>query len=213
MLKLHVVLLALCHVVGVLVAPAEAEATRTNPRLGDVKVIKVPLTRQATDYTCGAAAVQSIIGFYGDNVRESALATQLKTNSKVGTAYRNIEAYAKRHGYACTVYKNCTLAGLEKMVDAGTPVLCLIQAWPERKVDYSKDWEDGHYVVAVGYDANNVYFMDPCTLGKYTFIPRGEFLRRWHDTDGNDKLTHFALTLTKPGSKGAHNPDEIVPME
>jgi hypothetical protein len=55
--------------------------------------------------------------------------------------------------------------------------------------------------------------MDPCTLGKYTFIPRDEFLRRWHDTDGKEKLTHFAMTLVKRSAKTTHDPDEIVPME
>jgi predicted double-glycine peptidase len=204
---------ALALVAGATALCVDADAARTNPRMSDVKLIKVPLTRQATDYTCGAAATQSVIGYYGDNVREAALATQLKTNSKIGTAYRNIEAYAKRHGYECKVYKNSTLPALEKMVDSGTPVMCLIQAWPERKVDFGKDWDDGHWVVAVGHDANNMYFMDPCTLGKYTFIPRDEFLRRWHDTDGKEKLTHFAMTLVKRSAKTTHDPDEIVPME
>lgn len=181
------------------------------PSLSDLKLIKVPLTRQATDYTCGAAAVQSVIGYYGTNVREEALAKELRTNSIIGTQYKNIVGYAQRHGYKSSVYKNCTIAALEKLIDTGSPVICLIQAWPERKVNYAKDWEDGHYVVAVGYDHDNVYFMDPCTLGKYTFIPRNEFLSRWHDTDGKERLMHFAMTVTKP--KPAHNPDEISRLE
>jgi predicted double-glycine peptidase len=190
---------------------ASSTKSTTTPRVADLNLIKVPLTRQATDYTCGAAAVQSVIGYYGDNVREEALARELRTNSVRGTAYQQILAYAKRHGYKTAVYKNSSLESVQKLLDAGTPVICLIQAWPERKVDYTKDWEDGHYVVAVGHDASNVYFMDPCTLGQYTFIPKAEFLQRWHDTDGKERLTHFAMTMTKPTPK--HDPDQIVKME
>jgi predicted double-glycine peptidase len=181
------------------------------PRMSSTKLIKVPLTRQATDYTCGAAAVQSVIGYYGDNIRESALAKELHTTPAVGTGYKNILSFAKHHGYKSAVYRNSSLDALAKMIDSGTPVICLIQAWPERKVNYSTDWADGHYVVAVGHDPANIYFMDPCTLGKYTFIPRAEFLTRWHDTDGKERLTHFALTLTKPARPA--DPDEIVRMD
>jgi predicted double-glycine peptidase len=198
-------------VVCALVAACTGAGAADVPVMSDTKLIKVPLTRQATDYTCGAAAVQSVIGFYGENIRESALAKELHTTPTVGTAYKNILSFAKRHGYKSSVYRNCSLDSLTKLVDAGTPVICLIQAWPERKVHYATDWEDGHYVVAVGHDTANIYFMDPCTLGKYTFIPRQEFLTRWHDTDGKEKLVHFAMTLTKPGQH--HNPDEIVKMD
>ena len=178
---------------------------------GSTKLIKVPMTRQATDYTCGAAAVQSVIGYYGEDIRESALAKELHTNSTIGTAYKQIEAFGKRHGYKVAVHKNASLTDLKKLIDGGTPAICLIQAWPERKVDYAKDWEDGHYVVAIGYDANNMYFMDPSTLGRYTFIPIDEFLKRWHDTDGKERLHNFIMTVTKP--KAQFSQDEIVRLE
>ncbi|MBX9691921.1 MAG: hypothetical protein K2Z81_06015, partial [Cyanobacteria bacterium] len=34
------------------------------------KLIKVPLTRQSTDYTCGVAALQSVLAFFGEDIRE-----------------------------------------------------------------------------------------------------------------------------------------------
>jgi len=55
--------------------------------------------------------------------------------------------------------------------------------------DWSQDWEDGHYVVGIGYDSNNIYFMDPATMGNYTYIPVDEFLARWHDKDQRGKKT------------------------
>jgi len=85
-----------------------------------------------------------------------------------------------------------------------------IQAWQDEPRDYRADWADGHRVVAVGYDGDNMYFMDPSTPGQYTFIPIPEFLSRWRDTDmdGVAKLQHFGMCITKP--KPGYHPDEIA---
>lgn len=203
-------LLTSIAVVSVLLLP-EAQAAATDlPRAK--ALIQVPMTRQATDYTCGAAAVQSIIGYHGENIRESQLAKELKTNPKEGTNPNDIIAYARKRGYKVNLTQNCSLVQLKKMIDAGIPVLVLIQAWPERKVNYATDWEDGHYVVAIGYDDANVYFMDPCTLGNYTYIPTKEFLTRWHDTARGIKYNHFALTMTKQ-SVSKFDPNKLQKME
>ena len=107
--------------------------------------------------------------------------------------------------------KNMTLEQLKKNIDAKKPVIVLIQAWTEKPVDYSKDWEDGHYAVAIGYDDKKVYFMDPSTLGNYTYVPVQQFQDRWHDTDGSEKLTHFGMVVEKTSSK--YKPDDILMME
>lgn len=46
-------------------------------------------------------------------------------------------------------------------------MIVAIQAWAEEGVDYNNDWDDGHYVVVIGYDSDNMFFMDPSTLGIY----------------------------------------------
>jgi predicted double-glycine peptidase len=59
---------------------------------------------------------------------------------------------------------------------------------------YATGYDEGHYVVAVGYDSQNFYFMDPATLGNYTYIPTAEFASRWHDSDQvGKKLEHFGI--------------------
>ena len=63
--------------------------------LANENLIKIPLTRQATDYTCGAAAMQSMLGYYGEDLNESELAKILKTNDQEGTDYNEIVALAK----------------------------------------------------------------------------------------------------------------------
>jgi predicted double-glycine peptidase len=162
--------------------------------------IKVPQTRQATDYTCGVAALQAVLGYYGEDNRESELARILQSDNVKGTAYQNIADLARKRGYKVTINKTMTIAQLEESINRRVPVICLIQAWPDKKVDYAKDWDDGHYVVAIGYDATNLYFMDPSTLGNYTYIPKKEFLQRWHDIDGKERLVHFGMSLSKPST-------------
>jgi predicted double-glycine peptidase len=179
--------------------------------LKDQRIIRVPLTRQATDYTCGAAALQSVLGYYGENFREGVLAKELRSNNTYGTSYKRIASFAQKHGYTVKIIRDAQLEQLKSLLDAQQPSIVLIQAWPEKEVNYAADWDDGHYVVAVGYDDKNVYFMDPCTIGNYTFIPVSEFMDRWHDRTTGEKLEHFIMTVSKP--KAAFNPLEIKKME
>ena len=175
-------------------------------------IIRIPMTRQATNYTCGVAALQSVLMFYGDEFLESDLAKLLKANPQEGTAYAEMKRFSESKGYNVQVYKDMKVSDLKKLLDAGKPVICVIQAWPERKVNYKTDWDDGHYVVAIGYDDGNVYFMDPSTLGNYTYIPTDEFLVRWHDTDSKVKLNHFGMVVQKK-AKRAYHADGVKKLE
>lgn len=174
-------------------------------------LIKVPLSRQATSYTCGVSALQSVLAFWGEEVREDVLAKSCKSDKRIGTAYQRIADCARSKGFAVEIRKNLQLAELKSILDKKQPVICLIQAWPEREVNYATDWEDGHYVVAIGYDAHNMYFMDPSTLGHYTYIPTGEFEKRWHDTDGKEKLFNFGMLVSKDTPR--YNPEEVTLLE
>ncbi len=192
---------------GSILAPAFGKDSKSD----QPDLIRVPMTRQSTDYTCGVAAVQSVFGYYGDEVREDVLAKQLQAEPKNGTKYENIVSIAKSKGYTVAVHKDMRFEALAKLLDQRKPVICLIQAWSEKPVNYETDWEDGHYVVAIGYDKKNVYFMDPSTLGNYTFIPIAEFLKRWHDTDTEVKLYNFGMVIEK--AKPSFKSDAITKLE
>lgn len=179
--------------------------------LAKENLIQVPLTRQATDYTCGAAAIQSMFGFFGEDLNEGELAKLLKTNDQEGTDYNEIVALSKQKGYTVQVFKDMTLKDLKLHLDKNIPVLCLIQAWATKKVDYKNDWSDGHYVVAIGYDKHKIFFMDPSTLGNYTYIDQKSFLNRWHDKNSKEELIHFGLTIKKKGHKYKANQIKFMP--
>ncbi len=173
--------------------------------------IKVPLARQATAYTCGPTALQSVLYHYGQELRQDLLAAALKSDPNTGTSYIEIVNFAQSLGFEVAVYFDLTADELRKFIDAGQPVIVAIQAWPATAVDWTTDWNDGHYAVAVGYDQDNFYFMDPYTLGNYTFIPTAEFLNRWHDMAGSMRVNHLAIVVSK-SSVARYDSDKIKRM-
>lgn len=191
------------HVIGSHKTLDYAQRTESPVDVVDVpsNLIYVPLTRQATDYTCGAAAVQSVLGFFGEDWREDQLSHALHSKKRSGTNYAQIVKLARARGYEVSTETDYTIAKLKDSITSGVPVICLIQAWRDKPTEYSNDWNDGHYVVAVGFDSDNIFFMDPSTLGHYAYIPSAEFLSRWHDVDGRERLQHFALVIKKPGER------------
>lgn len=150
------------------------------------KFLFVPLCRQSTSYTCGVASLQSILMYYGHDYREDDLAEQLKSDEEEGTRPQRIVDFAKNLGVGVEWREQLTLADVHRYIDEGKPLLVAYQAWAawdpvQPDYNYEEQWEDGHYSILCGYDEKNLYFMDPSTLGTYTYLPNDTFLKRWHD--------------------------------
>ncbi|MBK8049768.1 MAG: C39 family peptidase [Anaerolineales bacterium] len=183
--------------------------------LRPLHLIEVPLARQATPYTCGVAALQSVLHYYGHPIRQDVLARALKSGPVHGTNYAEMVTYCRAMGFEAEAQTEMALEDLERLVGQGTPVIVALQAWADGPIDYGVDWEDGHYAVVVGYDADNLYFMDPSTLGNYTYIARHEFMTRWHDCfedNGMEVRLHcFGLIIQKGAP--VYDPRIVLPME
>jgi len=181
------------------------------------KFIQVPQIMQAADYTCGVASTLSLINFWtGEFWLQDDLAVVLNATEEDGTNVASIVAFAENDGYEVETYTGLQLQDLHDYIDQGLPVLILIQAWPEQPVkNWTNDWQDGHYVVVIGYDDRNMYMMDPSTIGDFASVQNQEFLDRWHDEDGptNQKLIHFGLIMRIPGEKPTYNPYAISYMD
>ena len=182
------------------------------PASAVTNLIRIPPTRQSTDYTCGVAALQSVLLHLDgkDDYSEGTLAVELKADQASGTGYRAIADFARNKGYGAEMRTEMSLADLRRHIDGGNPVIVLFQAWSDAPVDYSQDVEDGHYAVAIGYDVENVYFMDPSVLGNYACIPNREFLDRWHDEDKGERLDRFGLIITNDALKKPYDPDRVI---
>jgi predicted double-glycine peptidase len=186
-------------------------------RLSQPHLIPVPLVRQATAYTCGVAALESILGYYGQDWREDKLAREVKAHPEEGTDYHEIVRFAREHGLEVDVFENMTLERLRESVEAGYPVVVAIQAWGDHPEKYAEGWDDGHYSIVIGLDRQRVYLMDPSTIGNYTYIPVDQFMERWHDyyLDGENRrinLIHFGMVF-RPKAGPAFQPSKLRPLE
>lgn len=201
-----------CIVIIFLFSCRREETSQTTPDSPlRTQLIQVPMARQATNYTCGVAALQSVLHYYGDEWRQDKLALVIKVDSVNGTNYRNMIRLCDSLGYATQVHTNLSLDSLKAFIDRGFPMILAIQAWAESPDKYAEEWSSGHYVVCIGYDHEKFYFMDPSTIGNYTFIPVNEFVDRWHDIDQEGiKLYNFALQISKGVS--TYKSDEILKM-
>jgi len=104
-----------------------------------------------------------------------------------------------------------TIDELKLHIDAENPVILPIQAWTNnKKTNWAKTWDEGHYVIAVGYDESNIYFRDPSSI-YITHLTEAELKERWHDKDikGN-KYINFGIVIN--GKKPVYNNSKMTKM-
>jgi predicted double-glycine peptidase len=168
-------------------------------------LVAVPVVKQVTDFSCGSAAALSVLRLWRNEaygrMGETELHDALDTTHAQGTEPEPIEAYL--HG-------DVTLSQLEAAVDAREPPILDLQAWRDRDLPWRETWDAGHYVVLVGYDAENLYVMDPSVLtpGGYAFFPRAELDERWHDLAGPKNMRVERMTIFVRGAGARWTPGD-----
>ena len=149
-------------------------------------MLEFPELRQTFNYDCGASVLESVLVYYGENVREDYLVKNANTNKNDGIFVENI-VKTFRSFHLKTVHREMTLTDVKKYLRNHVPVVLVLQAWTDKeKVDWKHDWEDGHYVVAIGYDQEKIYFEDPSSFER-AYLTFEELRKRWHDIDVNGK--------------------------
>jgi predicted double-glycine peptidase len=174
----------------------------------------VPAVKQREDFSCGNAAALTILRFWRWDefavVGEEALYAPFETTEHGGTEPEPMAAFLRARGLD-SVYRtgDVTLAELERAVDAREPPIVDLQAWrdDERK-PWRETWDAGHYVVMVGYDAENLFFADPSVLttGEYAFFPRSELDERWHDLAGTREVRVDRMVIFVRGGRPTWSP-------
>ena len=166
------------------VAAVEASSAAAAPRL-PADYLQVPLTAQATSYSCGAASLLAILRYWkAYDEDETALYPLLRTVPKDGTHPARLVETARHFGLEAQLREGLDLPDLAEALRRRQTVILDVQAWPESDAtpnDWSDNWEDGHYVVLIGMDERFIYVMDPSTHLGYGYIPRAELPSRWHD--------------------------------
>jgi len=147
--------------------------------------LPLPDVRQATGHTCGVAALQAVLAYYGVEMREDRLAAELGATEKDGVPPPAIVRVARAHKVSAELREQLTVEEVVRFVRAGRPVILSVQAWSDKpRGSYASDWDDGHYVVLIGAQGDQLIFEDPSLLGSRGVLRRHELEERWHDTDG-----------------------------
>jgi predicted double-glycine peptidase len=172
------------------------------------RVIDLNVQRQSFDFDCGLKALQMVLAYYGVEEREDLLLSELGTEPELGTPVSAMVEFAQRRGFEVRAGPDWTLDDVKAQIDEGHPVIVLVQAWAERRMSLSewrRNFDDGHYVVVVGYEGDSLFFEDPASFHR-TWLKAPEFLARWHDLDPStgEKLMQFGLVLhgKEPVGKG-----------
>jgi predicted double-glycine peptidase len=195
-------LAALIFAAPSLAQPARPVAQFT--RLPD-KFLPVPYHRQETNYSCGAAAVLTVLQYWRVyDGTESSLYERLGTDKNEGTHPRAMVDGMKAFGLDAELKTGLSLSDLETILKDGKTAIVDYQAWRTAQSvrPWSKDWDDGHYSVLVAMDARNVYMMDPSTDdGAYGWVPRAELLERWRDyeTRGGTREEYVRMAIVVSG--------------
>jgi predicted double-glycine peptidase len=163
-----------------------------------VSMIDLHIGKQIYDYDCGAQALQTVMNYYGVEVNGDDLIQALGT-TEAGTPPQSIISVAQSHGFEIKSGTQWSLNQVKQYVDAGTPVIVLLQAWADRYMtldDWRRDWDDGHYAIVIGVSKDVLLFEDPATIRR-TWLREREFLARWHDMDvkTGEKYEHFGMVL------------------
>jgi predicted double-glycine peptidase len=170
-------------------------------------IIDLPGGRQTFDFDCGATALQLVMAYYGVDVRRDELYSKLLINSD-GTPVKNMVSVPKKYGFKVNVKYDAAIEDIKQFIDRSHPVIVLVQAWAEKYMtleEWHEDYDDGHYVIVIGYYDNKIVFEDPSSFRK-TWLTEEEFLIRWHDKDPEtgEIINHLALVLTGKDPQPAH---------
>lgn len=170
----------------------------------NTKFLNVPDVKQPSNYSCGPTALQAVLSYYGQDTNVDVLINMTNCTPENGTLPGNIANTATKLGFNAAVKENMSLEDLQQNINQGTPVIIDAQAWKNNETN-SQNWTDdqfdGHYMVVIGIDSQNVYLEDPAILGSKGYINNQEFLDRWHDTyqdtnGSNITTNHLGIVIT-----------------
>jgi predicted double-glycine peptidase len=164
-----------------------------------MSMIDLHIGKQVYDYDCGVQALQTVMTYYGVEMDRDELMRTLGTTEEGGTPPQAMIAAAQSYDFEVKSGTQWSLNQLKQYVDAGTPVIVLLQAWADRYMtldDWRRDWDNGHYAIVIGVNKDVLLFEDPATIRR-TWLREREFLARWHDMDTktSEKYEHFGMVL------------------
>jgi len=181
------------------------------------KILTFPDSRQATNFSCGAASVQAVLYYYGIEVREDKL-IKIFDAKPTHIVHSGIDPDTLKQKmeqlWGLKVQMGeMTIEDVKDFIDKDIPVILAIQAWrgednASDETDYTGEYKDGHYVVAIGYTDHSMIFDDPSIPSNRAYLPFDELDTRWHDNDYHGNVYEH-LGLAVHGKQPTFNPKTI----
>jgi hypothetical protein len=145
-------------------------------------LLNISSFQQTTEYTCGPAAVVSLLRYYGKEGDEMTISGEMGTSTTTGTTPEQMTTWLNNHAFTASWHKEGTLEMLRNNLSDNIPTL----------VEWS-DW-GGHWVLVIGYDTRNtedlmddvIIFADPYdrhddNKDGYTWFNAQRFYYMWYD--------------------------------
>lgn len=156
-----------------------------------------PTSRQDNYCSCGAAAVQSMLKYYGmDEVLDS-LSEELKMTDD-GIDYKNIIKLLKKRKLKIEC-GTMNRRKLKEYINKRVPIIILIQAYKNNeKQPYTiNSYKDGHYVTVIGYSTRRFIIEDPSLNSELGYINNKDLDIRWHGFGENkdEKLNFYGIAV------------------
>ncbi len=148
-----------------------------------------PNGRQETSFTCGPAAMQTVLDSFGIYRRQSDLARELGTTAAEGTRPDALVRCAWSEGLHAKQSRNTRFESVVAAVRRGARVILNFQAWPERGQRVGQGAQDGHYAVVQRATDEELVLADPSSA-RPVLLSREDLEDRWYDVDADGHPVH-----------------------
>ena len=142
----------------------------------------IPDVIQMNDSSCGVGVFQAAAMYFGHWGYQEEFARSLGTTPAQGTHPSRLVKGLQELGLDARMVEHYSLEAMKEDLRQGRVVIIDYQAWGDTAgKDYSKEWEDGHYSILIGFNDQAIFIEDPSLLGTRGYLTNEEFLTRWHD--------------------------------
>lgn len=132
--------------------------------------LQIPYHRQREIYTCGAATLQMVSGYFKKWHSQAELERLTGAQPERGTPNSEMIRAATDAGFFCYVNENSSLYEIKHFMQKGLPVVV-------NYIEPSRD--EGHFAVVSGFNRRSIILNDPWN-GQNFRLKQAEFVRRWH---------------------------------
>jgi uncharacterized protein len=180
--------------------------------LFEAKILDFPTSRQDNNASCGSTCVQTVLAYYGIDERQDDLSDKLKMSDD-GISYTNIIKIFKKYNLSVDA-RPMTINDLKKYINKKIPVIILVQAYKDnRQKKYTREnYNNGHYIVAIGYNSKQLIVEDPALNNQIGYISFNDLETRWHGVGETEKekLDYFGIAVI---GKPKYDSDKIVKVK